>query len=243
MAAFLLDDASAQPRTRAEIAAERVREIGQRQSAGSRLGSRSDLREICGVSVGTFNEALRILQSTGEITVRPGPGGGVFAAERSAFARLSRQVQDLTRIQPDLSEVTRIVRALDPLIVSDATAHIDADGRQELRERLAVLESSKRGKLRDVLLNSFEVYATIVSLGPDSLLRAFVGTLLKALVLAVQSVPGPVTPDWTDLVDRHIDGVSALVDAILVGDVDAARAARQSHDLVELFDAALAHSI
>lgn len=242
MAAFLLDDASAQPRTRAEIAAERVREIGQRQSPGSRLGSRADLREICGVSVGTFNEALRILQSTGEITVRPGPGGGVFAAERSAFARLSRQVQDLTRIQPDLREVTRIVRALDPLIVADASAHIDTAGRRELRQRITLLEASSRGQLRDVLLASFEVYATITSLGPDSLLRAFVGTLLKAMVLAVQSVPGPVAPDWTEMVDRHIAGVSSLVDAILAGDVEAARAVRQSHDLVELFDAALAHS-
>jgi DNA-binding FadR family transcriptional regulator len=242
MADFLLNEATAQPRTRAEIAAERVREIGQRQPAGSRLGSRSDLREICGVSVGTFNEALRILQSTGEITVRPGPGGGVFAAERSAFARLSRQVQDLTRIQPDLNQVTRIVRALDPMIVADATLGIDDAGRIELRTRLERLESSVRGQLRDVLLSSFEVYATIVSLGPDALLRAFLGTLLKALVLAVQSVPGPVAPQWTDMVDRHIAGVGALVEAILTGDVDAARAARQSHDLVELFDAALAHS-
>jgi len=242
MVAFRLDDATSQPRTRAEIAAERVREIGRRQPDGSRLGSREDLRRICGVSVGTFNEALRILQSTGEITVRPGPGGGVFAAERSAFARLTRQMQDVARIQPDLDEVTRIVRALDPLIVADAATTIDAAGRKELGERLAQLESSKDGHLKDVLLSSFEVYATIVSAGPDPLLRAIVGTLLRAMVLAVQSAPGSVTPNWTAAVDRHIAGVSALVEAILAGDIDSARAARRSYDLVELFDAALPHA-
>ncbi|WUX26907.1 GntR family transcriptional regulator [Streptomyces sp. NBC_01438] len=41
------------------------------------------MRNQCGVSVGTFNEALRLLQSRGLVTVKPGPGGGLFSGEQS----------------------------------------------------------------------------------------------------------------------------------------------------------------
>ncbi len=59
---------------------------------GDRLGSKEELRQLCGVSVGTFNEAIRLLQARGLVSIRPGPGGGLFATEQSPMVRLGNSV-------------------------------------------------------------------------------------------------------------------------------------------------------
>src|SRR3546814_2652311 len=53
--------------SRAEAAAEQIAELARSAAPGTRLGSREELRALCGVSVGTLHEALRLLQSTSEI--------------------------------------------------------------------------------------------------------------------------------------------------------------------------------
>src|SRR3546814_20625196 len=74
--------------SRAEAAAEQIAELARSAAPGTRLGSREELRALCGVSVGTLHEALRLLQSTSKIFVRPGHGGGVLAAESSRVSDL-----------------------------------------------------------------------------------------------------------------------------------------------------------
>ena len=64
--------------TRAERAAQRIAERARGATPGARLGTKTELREWCGVSVGTFNKALRLLQSRGVVAVRPGPPGGLW---------------------------------------------------------------------------------------------------------------------------------------------------------------------
>ena len=69
--------------SRGECAAAQLIAIAKAAAPGDRLGSKEELRARCEVSVGTFNEAISIAQSRGIISVRPGPGGGVFAATQS----------------------------------------------------------------------------------------------------------------------------------------------------------------
>lgn len=74
------------------MAANFLASVAQQAEPGDRLGSRADLRKRCGVSVGTFNEGLRVAQSKGAVTLRPGPGGGVFAARQPATITLGNSV-------------------------------------------------------------------------------------------------------------------------------------------------------
>src|SRR5882757_6150164 len=74
--------------SRVDIAVDSIAAIAQAASPGARLGTKEEMRGRSGVSVGTFNEALRLLQSRGLVTVRPGPGGGLFAAQQSPMVRL-----------------------------------------------------------------------------------------------------------------------------------------------------------
>ena len=78
--------------SRGESAAAELIAIAEAAAPGDRLGSKEELRARCAVSVGTFNEALRIAQSRGVVLVRPGPGGGVFAAAQSPMVRLGNSV-------------------------------------------------------------------------------------------------------------------------------------------------------
>src|ERR1700755_2280859 len=64
--------------TRPEQAAERLAGLAAAAEPGARLGTKEELRALCGVSVGTFNEALRLVQARGLVTVRAGPVRGPF---------------------------------------------------------------------------------------------------------------------------------------------------------------------
>ncbi len=108
---------------RSEQAAERIATLATGLDPGARLGTKEELRTLCGVSVGTFNETLRLLQARGVVTVRPGPGGGLFAATPSPMVRLGNSVLALDSQQTDVADAVRVRDALDPLLVQDALWH------------------------------------------------------------------------------------------------------------------------
>jgi hypothetical protein len=128
--------------SRGESAAAQLIAIAEAAAPGDRLGSKEELRARCEVSVGTFNEAVRIAQSRGIISVRPGPGGGVFAATQSPMVRLGNSVLALDAEQTPVAEAVRIRDALDPLLIQDALWHASPAGIAELREILADMASA-----------------------------------------------------------------------------------------------------
>src|SRR6202012_6001091 len=73
--------------TRTELAAARLGAIAAAAVPGDRLGSKDELRGQCGVSVGTFNEAIRLLQARKLVTGRPGAGGGACAGAARPLGR------------------------------------------------------------------------------------------------------------------------------------------------------------
>src|ERR1700722_8386712 len=128
--------------SRGEAVAAQLIAIAEEAVAGDRLGSKEELRARCEVSVGTFNEAVRIAQSRGVISVRPGPGGGVFAAAQSPMVRLGNSVLALDTGQTSVAEAVRIRDALDPLLIEDALWHASPADIAELREILADMASA-----------------------------------------------------------------------------------------------------
>lgn len=226
---------------RAELAADQIATAARAVAPGTRLGSRDDLRALCGVSVGTLHEALRLLQATGEVTVRPGPGGGVFAGERSALSGMLRELhRRVPDAEADFAPVARVLDALAPLVVEDATASRDAAGRRRLAEGRDALMAARDGDLRAFVRATLEVFATVVSLSPDTLLPMMASALLRSQIAALGDVAGPIDPRWRDLVEEHAAAVGRMVDAILAGDAAAAIAARRDPRFLALFAAILA---
>ena len=132
--------------SRGESAAAQLIAIAEAAAPGDRLGSKEELRARCAVSVGTFNEALRITQSRGLVLVRPGPGGGVFAAAQSPMVRLGNSVLALDGDQTSVAEAIRIRDALDTLLIEDALWHASPADIAELREILAEMAAARRAR-------------------------------------------------------------------------------------------------
>lgn len=112
-------------------------EIAQgHEPAGTRLGTKAELRERYGVASTTVNEAIRVLENRGIVRAKPGPGGGVFVAERSGWVALSQLVLDFKHSATSITEVLAVRDALETLIDTDAALHHRKRDLKELRAHL-----------------------------------------------------------------------------------------------------------
>ncbi|HEY6786577.1 MAG TPA: FCD domain-containing protein, partial [Trebonia sp.] len=157
----------------AETAANLLMAEAEAAGPGDRLGSRNELRRRCGVSVGTFNEAMRIAQSRGIVSVRPGPGGGVFAAAQSAMVRLGNSVLALDASETSVAEAVRIRDALDPLLIEDALQHSSRADITGMRESLADMAAAvDRTDPTAFVRANWQLHARIAAVSPHPVLRS-----------------------------------------------------------------------
>ncbi|WEO75955.1 hypothetical protein BJQ94_11265 [Cryobacterium sp. SO2] len=223
-------------RSRAEIAAEQIAEVARVAGGGVRLGSREEMRALCGVSVGTLHEALRLLQSTGEIFVRTGPGGGVFAGESSALSGLVRSIHGQVFDAPLYPQTARVLGALRPLIFADAIGSMNDTGAARLGERVSALEAARDGELRDLVRSSLEVFATIVSIPPPGILKTVAASILRAQMDTLRELSGQIGSEWRATADEHIEAVSNMVRAIVDADLTRALAYASDPPFMGLFE-------
>ncbi|QDQ16085.1 FadR family transcriptional regulator [Streptomyces spectabilis] len=197
--------------SRAEVAAQRIAAMVADAEPGERLGTKEELRATCGVSVGTFNETLRLLQSRGLVTVRPGPGGGLFAAEQSALRRLGNFVlaldTDTDTGQADgkrAEEARRIRDALVPLLVEDALWHASPADVAALREELTQLaEAARQADAVAFAAADHRLRTRLAAVSPNSLLRSLYATLLPV-----------AEPDTAERLQGRYEHHAALLDAL-----------------------------
>lgn len=229
--------------SRAEGAAAQLIAIADAADAGDRLGSKEELRAKCQVSVGTFNEAVRITQSRGIISVRPGPGGGIFAAAQSPMVRLGNSVLALDADQTPVAEAVRIRDALDPLLIEDALWHSSPADIAEMREILADMASAvQRHDPIGFVHANWSLHARIAAVSPHAVLRSLYVNLLDQIeshTLAV--LPSSEQPLPAYIAARH--GLHAdLIDALEQRDRDQALSLVAQHNTSNALPDALARA-
>ncbi|MFF4534388.1 FadR/GntR family transcriptional regulator [Streptomyces sp. NPDC001407] len=201
-------------RSRAEVAADRLAERVARTEAGARLGTKEELRAECGVSVGTFNETLRLLQARGLVTVRPGPGGGLFAAQPPSAGRLGAWADALDDRDPQ--DARRIRDALDVLLVEDALWHASPADIAALRGDLTALAQAAEAADAPAFAHADRrLRGRLASLSPTALLR----TLYEGLLPAAE--PAELAVDAEGLRARY-ERQAALVEALDIRDKERA---------------------
>ncbi|MFJ6530540.1 FadR/GntR family transcriptional regulator [Streptomyces longwoodensis] len=200
---------------RAEGAAQRVTELIESLPPGSRLGTKEEMRTLCEVSVGTFNEALRLLQSRGLVTVKPGPGGGLFSAEQSPMVRLGNSVLALDAQQNDVADAVRIRDALDPLLIEDALWHASPADIASLYEHITAMEQAVDGADPVAFVHAnWRLHAAIAAISPNVLLSSLYTSLLDLIEGHTLSVlPNGEQPLTEYIAQRH-ELHRALVEAL-----------------------------
>jgi DNA-binding FadR family transcriptional regulator len=201
--------------TRPEQAAEQLAELAAGAEPGTRLGTKDELRARCGVSVGTFNEALRLVQARGLVTVRAGRVGGLFASRQSPLVRLGNSVLAIDDDATSVADAVRIRDALEPLLVEDAVRHRSASDVEALRqglERMRAAADAVNGN--EFLRANWALHARMAAISPSVMLRSFYLSLLEMIeshTLSVQSVDEAPLPEYLDKrYQLHADLVSAI---------------------------------
>jgi len=208
---------------RSEYAAGILAELADGSSPGDRLGTKVTLRELCEVSVGTFNEAVKLAQSRGYVTSRPGPGGGIFVAERSPIVRLGNSVLALSGDATSVADAVRMRDALDPLLVEDALWHSSATDIRTMRGCLAEMATA-RDALDPVafLRANWSLHARIADVSPSAILRSVYISLLDLIESHTLSVAGTEDRPLPDYISARYLLHEQLVDAIESRDQSAA---------------------
>lgn len=201
---------TAPPKQRAELVSEQIAELAKTLPVGHRLGSKEELQRRTGVSVGTFNEALRLLQSQGVVSVRRGPGGGIFVAEQSPLDRLRTEVVGNVHHGMSARDIDDIQTALFPLVLERAVKGLAvADGERLLEH---VDEATKAGEQRDPeLLRStcVSLYRGLLDvLDPSDVVRSFAQIALE-LELTTLDDHEPIVPP-----ESEFEAYSAVLDAV-----------------------------
>ena len=220
--------------TRTELAAARLGAIAAAAVPGDRLGSKEELRGQCGVSVGTFNEAIRLLQARKLVTVRPGPGGGLFAAEPSPMVRLGNSVLALDAEETSVADAVRIRQALDPLIIEDALWHASPADLADLRAQVRRMrEAADQLDPIGFIRANWGLHTRIAAVSPNVMMRSLYVSLLDLIeshtlsVLPVSSGPLP------DYVAQRYRLHARLVEAIAERDGQLARHLISEHNTTD----------
>jgi DNA-binding FadR family transcriptional regulator len=218
--------------SRAELAARRIAELVRRSAPGTRLGTKNELRELCEVSVGTFNESLRLLQARGLVDVKPGPGGGLFVAEQSPMVRLGNSVLALDAEATSVSDAVRIRDALDPLLIADAQDHSSPADIDAYREQVTAMRAaSEAHDPVEFLHANWRLHALIAAVNPSAMLRSLYTALLdivEAHTLAVLPVQDQsLAQAMRERYQVHAD----LVEAIAARDPAAVAQLTHEHSL------------
>ena len=217
-----------------EIAADKLAAVARATQHGDRIGSKDEVRALIGVSVGTLNEAIRLVQAQGLVTLRPGPGGGLFAAQQSPMVRLGNSVLALDSEPSSVADAVRIRNALDPLTVEDALWHSSPADIAQMREQIERMrEAVDADDSTSFVRANWQLHACIASVSSNLMLRSFYLSLLDIIeshTLAVMPVTEQPLPSY---IAQRYRLHSDLVQAIASRDRDRALALIHEHNTTD----------
>ncbi|WP_129358487.1 MULTISPECIES: FadR/GntR family transcriptional regulator [Micrococcaceae] len=218
--------------SRAEQAALVLGRWAEAASPGAHLGTKKELRERIGVSKGTFNEAVRLLESRGLVSTRTGPGGGLFSVAPSPLARLGNSLLRLDADASDVGYAVRIRDALDPLLIEDALEHSSAADIARMRRSLEEMETTmETGDYLDFLRANWSLHEAIARVTPNKPLRSIYVSLLDMIRSHTVAVESDKTRPLACYIRDRYKLHSNLVDALDRRDREAVKRLAAEHSI------------
>lgn len=211
------------PQALAQVIEEEILEQGH--GPGTRLGTKAELRERFGVASTTVNEAVRVLENRGAVLAKPGPGGGVFVAERSNWLALSRLVLDFKHSAVVVAEVLAVRDSLETLVASEAATHHRKRDLAQLRRLIDDMTRHVHAPAA-YLRSNWAFHRRAAQLCSNTFARSLYEGLLDFAEADLAHVEGRGDFDGTANVQTH----SELVEAIASRDLERVAAAVRRHN-------------
>jgi DNA-binding FadR family transcriptional regulator len=198
-------------------AVEIISEKAAGLAVGERLGTKAALQAECGVSKGTFNEAIRLLQHRGVITLRPGPGGGLFAAEPAPMVRLGNSLLELSQAATTVDDAIHIRDALEPLLIDEAVSHSSLQDIDCLWSWISRMTAAvEADDAREFLTANWSLHRRIAEITPNQMLRSIYLNLMSIIdehTVNVRSTEeAPLDEYIAERLQLHVDIVQAIAD-------------------------------
>ncbi|MFI8518121.1 FadR/GntR family transcriptional regulator [Streptomyces sp. NPDC085481] len=187
---------------------------------GERLPAERELADRMGISRVTLREVLKVLQEQGLVESRRGRYGGTFVLQRPQTADEAEVRRRIAAV--DMEDTLRFREVLEVGAAGLCAAHgLTVEGAERLRTALAATHDAPLGDYRrqDTLLHLTlaELSGSPTLTAQYAAVRATVNDLLDGIPLLVRNL------------EHSQHQHTALVEAVLDGDADAAREVMREH--------------
>ncbi len=212
--------------SRATEVARQLAALAEESPAATRLGTKTELRERFGVSSATLSESLRLLQSQGLVTLRTGPGGGVFSAEPSGRLLLSNLLVGFRGGIIAVRNVLESREALEPSVGAYAALRRTTADVRRLRKLLAAMRRHLDEPESYLRLN-WQLHRAIAEATENDVLSGLYCSLVR--FLEEELTQALAAASFVDHRKENLDLHAHLVDAIERRDEEAARRLAAHH--------------
>ena len=200
---------------------EIARDIEQSVSSGTikpndLIGTKQELQQRFGVAAGTLNEAIRLLRSRSVVKVRPGVGGGIFAAAVSPALRFGTMFLRLSGTASFVEECLKMKDILDPAAAAEAARHRTKKDIAELQQIMKEMVNTAPQGVSIVRVN-WKLHRRIAAITPNSVLSTLYNCVMDILDSGLLDVVGREQHN-----EHRIEVHRNLVRAIADGDVERA---------------------
>jgi DNA-binding FadR family transcriptional regulator len=216
--------------SRAEVAAQAIEQriADEGLAPGALLGSRKELCETLGVAPSTVSESIKLLEDRGRIYTRTGPGGGVFVAEPGFVVRLARSIMLVSELGGEVADALEVRDILESAVIVNAAEAVHSAA--DCRKMLSAMRALKATRdMSEYYRLNLDFHTEVAALCDNEILRTiYVGLLelVRARDPKLALLPGE---DRAKLHTTRTKVHQSIADAIVNGDVTAARAASKAH--------------
>ena len=206
----MINESRSKATTTAEFLATQIGDLQE----GDRLGTKKELAPQLGVAPGTLNEAIRLLQERGLISLRSGPKGGIFVARFDQSSRLGQVLGQVGQDSATVAGALETKRALEDVTVIDAARHCGDDDAAHLTALAARLGEVATDQKR-LFIALADLHTAIARVSPNGMLRSiYLGLLMFLRDHDRRSLAPRSRGALRSLVNTH----SQLVEAIVSND-------------------------
>lgn len=192
---------------------------------GDQLPSEPELARQLEVGRSAVREAIRILESTGLLTVRRGHAGGTFVQERDVSSLVPVFADILRLALVEVSELTRTRVLLESVVIQEAGARITPEGLATLRENVDQAEQYYRqGEVALRVAANLEFHMKLARIAASPVLELNVGAVLKLLSYYLETIPPS-----PEMVEGTLAGHRQLIELLAAGRVPEAVELNREH--------------